>query len=264
MLWLRYLLEAEAASRDLQRAVVTYDALLRDPAEALGAALARLDVTARLDGATLREFVDRGGRHHSGTKLEDADESGLAALCEEVHASFERIAAGGGEWDELRVHANTFQAAWLHWGENVDAVAAMAAELRARIEAGNIERARLAGELNAQVAWAADAVVRHEALEAERARIQSELTAQVRWSEEFVAAREAEQAEWALRSSQQAEALGELEATHSHALADLAAVSAQLESVLASASWRITRPVRAAAELGRKLAGRPAPPRDQT
>jgi hypothetical protein len=279
MLWLRYLLEAEAASRGLQRAVVTYESLLRDPAETLGTALARLDIAATPDGSILREFVDRGGRHHFGARQQGPGDSGLTALCEQVHACFERIAAGGGDWNELRVHGATFQAGWSHWGDNVDAVAAMAAEFRAQVEAGKVEHVRLASELNAQVAWASDFVARqealeverarrhealeserarrHEALESERARIQSELTAQVRWSEEFVASRDEERAEAsAVATELRARLLASEEA--------LARESAELASVLSSRSWRLTRPVRAFARLGRRLSRRSAPPSDKT
>ena len=285
MLWLRYLLEAEAASRGLQRAVVTYDSLLRDPAEALGAALARLDVTARPDGSILREFVDRGGRHHFGAGNNDAGASGIAALCEQVHASFERIAAGGGDWNELRVHGATFQAGWNHWGDNVDAIADMAAKFRAHAEAGKAENGRLASELGAQVAWARDFVAKHETLEAERARLQSELTAQLRWSEqaaarldaldaerariqsdltaqvqwseEFVASRDAERAEM---EAMAADLRGRLLASEEA----LANESAALASVLASHSWRLTRPIRVIGRLGRRLGGRSTSPRNPT
>jgi hypothetical protein len=321
MLWLRYLLEAESASRGVPRAVVTYESLLRDPADVLGAALRALGIDASPGGSVLREFVDRGGRHHFGAVQGEADDSGLAALCEEVHASFERIAAGGGDWEELRAHERAFQAEWRRWGGNVDAVAAMAAEFRAQVAAAKVEqgrlasdlgaqaawatrfvaqhdaleaerarlhseltaqlrwseqatarhealegeRARIQSELTAQVAWATAFVAKHEALEAERARVQSELTAQVRWSEEFVASRAAEQAHGEA-------SLAELRESHARALADLAFVterllateqalsreSAELAHVLASRSWRITRPLRVLNNLGRKRADDPA------
>lgn len=65
LLWLRHMLDAEAASRDVPRAVVNYDAMLTDWRAALHPALAVLGLTP--DEACAQQidaFLDNGLRHH--------------------------------------------------------------------------------------------------------------------------------------------------------------------------------------------------------
>lgn len=62
MLWLRHVLESLRASAARPRTFLTYDALMRDPQAALGAACARIGFD--VGDADVRAFVDARDRHH--------------------------------------------------------------------------------------------------------------------------------------------------------------------------------------------------------
>lgn len=62
ILWLRYVLESLHASAARPRALLTYDALMRDPQAALGDVCARLGFD--VGDADVRAFVDARDRHH--------------------------------------------------------------------------------------------------------------------------------------------------------------------------------------------------------
>jgi hypothetical protein len=76
ILWLRHVLESLRGAAARPRTLLTYDALMRDPQAALGAACARLgfDIDAGI-AADVRAFVDARDRHHRVDASVSADES---------------------------------------------------------------------------------------------------------------------------------------------------------------------------------------------
>jgi hypothetical protein len=101
VLWLRHLLEAEAASRGLARCLLQYGDLVRDPARVMNAALEVLRIRPPLPVAKagLDLFIDAGDRHHVATGPVQADE--WMALAERVHA---HVAAQGLDGDLGLLH----------------------------------------------------------------------------------------------------------------------------------------------------------------
>lgn len=117
MLWLRHVLESLHASAAQPRALLTYDALMRDPQAALGDACARLGFD--VGDADVRAFVDARDRHH---RVEAAGSDALPAspfmglaiaayraavdagdastAIEKVEDEFERLAARDAPWIE--------------------------------------------------------------------------------------------------------------------------------------------------------------------
>lgn len=102
LLWLRYMLEAEAASRGMTRAVVSYDRLLQDPvgmAETLQEQLGLFwPSLSALQADEIRGYMDPSLRHHNA-----AAEAGLAQVPEfrdwlgEVYEIFLRWSRDGEE-----------------------------------------------------------------------------------------------------------------------------------------------------------------------
>ncbi|WP_298579356.1 glycosyltransferase [uncultured Luteimonas sp.] len=68
LLWIRHLLDAEAATRQVPRAILEYPTLLADPGDALQAAFTELGMPDPAVGAdtrtALREFIGAADRHH--------------------------------------------------------------------------------------------------------------------------------------------------------------------------------------------------------
>lgn len=90
-LWLRYMLEAEAATRGHDRAVVHYENLLEDWRGALAPALDRLALLAAAPGARdseIDDFLDSGEQHHAGSMEALLASSEISDLTKEAYIAF--------------------------------------------------------------------------------------------------------------------------------------------------------------------------------
>ena len=169
MLWLRHVLEAEAASRMVSRTTIIYDDLLADPAATVSTALARLDIgitrpSAAEQGA-LAEFVDSADRHHAHRKTEE-NSTALAQIVDAAYASLAEIAHGVDAWQSLQHCADRFEVEWRRCGSGIEAVADMAHRFSVNEIAARIEASQLASDLNAQIRWSEEAVEIRSALQA--------------------------------------------------------------------------------------------------
>lgn len=266
LLWLRHVLDAEAATRGLPRTAIAYDALLADPGGSLSAAMERVGVAlpAKPAGA-LQGFVEAGDRHQRREQLDPA-EGIFAAATREASDALARVAQGEDAWPGVAAAGEAFARAWQAAGGYIEGVAGMASafdaqarsareatlavrsELNAQLdwarlavekhEALQADNARLRSDLTAQVAWSEAAVAEREALQAENAKVQSELTAQVRWSEQAVADWNAREAVWYERQAEWNERRAEWNARQ-------AEYERELDAIHRSLSWRLSRPLRA-------------------
>jgi hypothetical protein len=290
MLWLRHVLEAEAASRMVSRAAIIYDDLLADPAATVSTALARLDMgitrpSAAEQGA-LAEFVDSADRHHAHRKTVE-NPTALAQIADAAYASLAEIAHSVDAWQSLQHCSARFEAEWQRCGSSIEAIANMAHRFSVNEVAARIEVSRLTSDLNAQVRWSEEAVEIRSALQAshddlsaktqalaldhhrlvaeleraagEAVRVGSELSL----SETRVAQVESElslsQARVAQVESELSLAEGELvRVGHELSLsqADASSRAAVIEEMLQSRSWKITGPLRGIARVLRRMAHR--------
>ncbi|HZH44664.1 MAG TPA: hypothetical protein VEY50_11340 [Lysobacter sp.] len=198
LLWLRHMLEAEMASRHVPRALITYEALLRDPDASMRAALERLDVEPPTADARLTDFVDARERHvHKnavGTTV-------FGDIANSVYRALQDISVGRSSWEILESPRRAFETAWDRCAKTVDALGHMASAHAARADRLAVGMALLESNLRAQIEWSQEAVRRHDLLSAERDELRSMLAAQMRWSEEAVRKHETLQEECArLRS----------------------------------------------------------------
>ena len=198
MLWLRYVTEAERASRGAPRSVVIYDDLLDAPQPTVSRALAKLDLgfdPATADGRSdLAGFIDKADRHHvHGREVKPA--SRFTEISQAAYSALRLIARGKDIWVQLDTAAADFDEYWQRHGEAIDALADMSAKLASNAESEWVENRRLSSKLDAQIRWSDEAQTSREALQAENAELASKLTAQIRWSERAVQEREVLQAE---------------------------------------------------------------------
>jgi hypothetical protein len=260
LLWLRHVLEAEQASRDLERAAVTYDDLLSDPAGAVSAALGRLGVQGSADVRDGREllsrFVDAGDRHHRHVTAREPS-SGFGIIAMKAYEALANSAREGDAWSDLRQCAERFDELWRKSGAEIDAVADMAHKIRRSAAAAQLEIADLSSRLNAQIQWSEQAIVirsemrtEHqlalEAVVAGRERLAGEL-------EELRAQQEVRLGELAQQEVRLGE-LAQLREAERHALQavqlEVTSLRADISQLRRSWSWRLTRPLRG---LGRLL-----------
>ena len=99
-LWLRHVLEAEAASRGMRRAVLSYDGMLTDPEAALRPLCAQLgcfDADA-LNRALpeIREFLSSRYRHHLHSEADLLEDRSIPAWIRQVFVSLR-----AGDWGAL-------------------------------------------------------------------------------------------------------------------------------------------------------------------
>ncbi|MDE2517132.1 MAG: glycosyltransferase [Rhodospirillales bacterium] len=111
LLWLRYVLEAEAGSRGVPRCVVTYDALMADGIGTLrriGDALAiGAPGGASIQTEEVGRFLSGGRRHHRAGADELREAPKLARLIEDVYAALHHAAATGSAPDAAAFDAFT-------------------------------------------------------------------------------------------------------------------------------------------------------------
>lgn len=277
LLWLRHMIEAEAATRDLPRTAIAYESLLADPAASLAVALARVGTVLPVrPGDALQRFVDVGERHQRRQQLEPG--KGLfAAVTGEVNDALARIAQGEDAWPRIAAAGDAFARAWEGAGGYIDAVAGMAAAFDAQAGIARDASAQVRSELNAQLDWARLAVRKEEALQAENARLQSSLTAQLAWSDAAVREREALQADnarlqsdltaqvrwseqaivdWTERAAAYEGGIATRDVEIATRDAEISARDAELSAIHQSVTWRISRPLRALAAATKRLVKR--------
>lgn len=105
MLWLRHVLESLHASAAQPRALLTYDALMRDPQAALGDACARLGFD--VGDADVRAFVDARDRHHR-VEATGSDASPASPFMRLAIATY-RAAVDAGDADDASTAIDTLE-----------------------------------------------------------------------------------------------------------------------------------------------------------
>lgn len=242
LLWLRHVFDAELASRDLPRSVVTYDDLLSDPATCLSVAFSRLgiELPSLVDPVknALKIFVDAADRHYQLADIR-APARALSTISTRAYEALVEIAHGKeDDWSKLQVLAEFFQTEWDSYGGYIDAVAKMANHFGANeteaLREANDTRIR-ANSLDNELATERERRMALETvLHSERERIAH-------------LQRELDEA-----GSRYRRDTSDLERQRNTALAQRDAVEAQLASILRSRSWRWSAPLRVIARLMRR------------
>ena len=256
LLWLRHLLEAEAASRALPRAFLCYADLVADwraVADRLAATLAiRWPVDPEAAAPEVAAFLSGDLRHHAA----DPD-AALPAWAAEGWAALSALADGGeaAAGAAAMARLDALRAA-LDAGDALIGTLARRAAGRAAAEAA-VRTAAETAAAGASAAAAAEAAELGAALAAEQARAAAAEAAGA-----ALAAR-AEGLAAALAAARAgAEAAADAERVlHARIAAAEAAARAEREAFLASTSWRITAPLRRAAR-GFDRLRRPRPGRE--
>lgn len=126
-LWLRYMLSAEADSREFARVVVPYGALLNDPAAEVARVLALLpggSAIAPPSDEALSGWLRPSMRHH--VALDDGTEPGIAV---QVHHVLASLASAGGDSPAARARLDALAR------DAEPTIEAFAAALDARVDA---------------------------------------------------------------------------------------------------------------------------------
>jgi hypothetical protein len=205
LLWLRYMTEAVAASRDVSRGVVLYEDLLMDPVSTVTTALSLLGTPVGQglspEGReAVAGFVDISDRHHTNPDSEESP-TVFDTLAGELYESLVGVARGSKRWNAVEQATEAFDREWRRSGACVDAVADMAARIEAGMQEAKVEKQRVTSALNAQISWSEEAQAKLEALQVDNAELSSKFNAQIRWSEEAQAKLEALQVDNAELSS---------------------------------------------------------------
>lgn len=167
LLWMRNMFEAERSTRDLPRAVVTYDRLLADPVATLWQAAERMGVAlppaADVETEALVSFIDDNDRHH---RQEDGlpISSSLAAPLQRAYRAYADVAVSGRGWERIQVAAEQAAQAMLAMQAEVDGLAGMAWEWQQRQRSSEAENAKISSNLTAQIRWSEEAVARESLL----------------------------------------------------------------------------------------------------
>ncbi|WP_158636524.1 glycosyltransferase [Luteimonas marina] len=214
LLWIQHLLEAEAATRGMPRAILSYDALLQAPGETLDAAFAALDLVpppASPDARTaLSGFVSRSDRHHA-----HADDP--APEWDLVQRMFAAATSSRQPWRDLAPLRAEFERAESLYADTLEDFARLGererrelAQARLRLQDADTEvkqRGDLIVALNARVAemdvqhlelrrefdersaWAETLGRERQALIEQAAELRAEYDERTRWSEALDAER---------------------------------------------------------------------------
>lgn len=225
LLWLRHVLEAEAASRTLQRATVVYDDLLADPVGTVSVALDRLGIQlvggGRGERGALNHLVDASDRHHRHT--EAGVPSVLGAIALTAYEALARTAHGDNTWAAVQECARRFDELWQVCGAPVEAVADMAHQIRLKEASAQLEILDLSSKLNAQIQWSEQAVA-----------IRSELRVEYQLAlDAVVAGRERLAAELESVSSGAMREKAELEAARAALAAERERLAGELKAAIA-------------------------------
>jgi len=126
LMWVQYLLEAEAATRRCRRTMVGYDQVLDDWRACMERVAKELHLAWPVkpdDAATaIDAFLDRGQRHHRADDKLGAASDGVPLLVRSLHDACLEMTEGEQRWNTIaKLHSNFREAAELYT-ERVDAV----------------------------------------------------------------------------------------------------------------------------------------------
>lgn len=244
--WLRHMLEAEAATRDLPRVVVSYERLLQDWRAELARVADVLDVTWPRDvdavGPSVDAFLEPTLRHHRGSPKADFLGEPLRDWVQRAYAAFDAAAVDGAALDQVTGEINQADRAGAASAQVLRIARQRRAELehtlqwcddeRRNLGAGNADlRANLERHVEELARTKEGAAWLHEEMERHAARL-SRLETELADSN-------------ALRD--------QISASLANVTAHREQISAELTTVYASRSWRLTRPLRGAVRLARRV-----------
>lgn len=277
LLWLRHVLDAEAATRGQARAILSYERLLSDwrsvdavfasmPPGSEGANVPR--VAAEIDG-----FLSRALQHHAPSTDELAMRPDVQAWVKEVYAglrALEREAGDSAALEGLSSIHKAFNAGGEVFGAAFHEVSELEARHRTALGVSEMRESEFRGRLAALGAALAASEAERDEVGQDRARLRETLGAALKDGEAHVARFQAEVAEKsaeinfltsmiALTSDQHAAKVSDLQKESSDLRQRLFDVEARLadharreEQMLGSWSWKLTRPLRVAWTLWRQ------------
>lgn len=262
LLWIQHLLDAEQATRAVPRTVVAYPALLADAPTTLRAAFAAVSVGLPPQRGSLEDalagFISAGDRHHTATAATDAD----AELAQHMYDALQ----AARPWDALRPLRARYEDAQRLFGTALDQCVALEARAHAALDDARqqIDQAMpLLEERERVLVELGELKHDHRSLHDAHLRLQHEHEDRTRWALEM----DAEITQWRHAvaplghvedapvdtASPQAAAQGIERLANRHA--DLRRSHGELDErmrmVLASRSWKLTRPLRLAARIVR-------------
>ena len=261
LLWIQHLLEAEAASRHVPRTVLAYARLLEDAPTALEESFAAMSLAPPGREPALRDalagFVSAGERHHAFAQEADVG----ADLARRMFAALR----GGEPWRKLEPLRTEYEGAETLFRDAFDECVevesktriALVATLSAREEEvarlGRLHRG-LQEEYEERTRWARQLDEARRDSESRLGTLQQEFDERTRWAASLDEARRdtesrlgalqrefEERTRWALQLNAEAGRLRE----------ERDRLEGTLQAVVASRSWKLTRPLRFAARLAR-------------
>jgi len=126
LMWVQYLLEAEAATRGHHRVMVSYDQMLDDwrtCAERVAKELHLAWPVKPDDAATaIDAYLDRDQRHHRADDKMEADSDEMPALVRSLHGACLKTAADKSGWNTIAGLRSNFRKAAELYAERVDTV----------------------------------------------------------------------------------------------------------------------------------------------
>jgi len=148
LMWVQYLLEAEAATRGCHRVMVSFDQALDDWRVCMERVAKELHLAwpVKLDDAAMaiEAFLDQGQRHHRATDKAVADNDEVPVLVRSLHDVCLETAEGKPEWNAIaKLHSNFREAAELY-AERVDTVLTERWNAEARMQAAESQLAERA------------------------------------------------------------------------------------------------------------------------
>lgn len=276
LLWAQHVIEAERDTRGLRRAMLSYDSLLADPVRALTAVGEALGVawprSPEALGQELQGFLKQDLRHHRQVELSPAAD-GPAVLAGALFRDSLRIESAGGDWNAVADHAGELERLLAQATPWVEGLADALCRSRRNLSASE---ARLADTDRALDAASALSLQRLDELSAQAHRLDQTQSALAQVTQLSLQRLDELHAQ-AHRLGETQEALAQvtqlsldrlaqvtqLAMDHQAQLAASEALLAQtnraeeaqaaLSQVLASRSWRYTRPLRWLERLVRRL-----------
>ena len=221
LLWIEHLLDAQAATQDVPRAVLPYADLLDAPEQALVRRMKQLGVVLPVPAPVMREalagFVSRGDRHHEAT-VEAAPEWALA------QALFDALGAADEPWQAVLPLQHQFEQAEHLYGEALVGYAELEARERSarllvleQLRQSDAElrtRGELIVSLNGQVRQLGEELGALQAEHAERTHWAQELDGQLAGLREVHARLQSEYDERVAWAQGLDKGLGELREVH--------------------------------------------------
>lgn len=148
LMWVQYLLEAEAATRGHHRVMVSYDQVLDDWRTCMERVAKGLHLTWPVKpddaAAAIDAFLDRGQRHHRATDKAVADNDEVPALVRLLHDVCLETAEGKPEWNAIAKLRSNFREAAELYAERVDTVLTERWNAEARMQAAESQLAERA------------------------------------------------------------------------------------------------------------------------